>query len=77
MICMAAIARAPTFSATASSRSTLRTGKRLWHFQVVHHDLWDYDPTTAPKLLTVKHNGKMVDIVAQPTKFGLSTYSTA
>jgi len=47
-----------------------RTGKRLWHFQVVHHDLWDYDPTTAPKLLTVRHNGKMVDIVAQPTKFG-------
>ncbi len=49
----------------------LRTGKRLWHYQVVHHDLWDYDPTTAPKLLTVKHDGKMVDIVAQPTKFGL------
>ena len=47
-----------------------RTGKRLWHFQMVHHDLWDYDPTTAPKLLTVRHDGKMVDIVAQPTKFG-------
>jgi len=49
----------------------LRTGKRLWHYQLVHHDLWDYDPTTAPKLLTVKHDGRMVDIVAQPTKFGL------
>jgi quinoprotein glucose dehydrogenase len=49
----------------------LRTGKRLWHYQLVHHDLWDYDPTTAPKLMTVKHNGKPVDIVAQPTKFGL------
>ena len=48
-----------------------RTGKRLWHFQTVHHDLWDYDLTTAPKLLTVRHNGKPVDIVAQPTKFGL------
>ena len=48
----------------------LRTGKRLWHFQFVHHDLWDYDPVTAPKLLTVQHNGKPVDIVAQPTKFG-------
>ena len=47
-----------------------RTGKRLWHFQLVHHDLWDYDPTAAPKLLTVRHNGKPVDIVAQPTKFG-------
>jgi len=48
-----------------------RTGKRLWHFQTVHHDLWDYDLTTAPKLLTVRRNGKLVDIVAQPTKFGL------
>ena len=48
----------------------LRTGKRLWHFQTVHHDLWDYDPTTAPKLLTVRHDGKMVDIVAQATKSG-------
>src|SRR5688500_15783613 len=48
-----------------------RTGKRLWHFQLVHHDLWDYDLTTAPKLMTVRHNGKMVDIVAQATKFGM------
>ena len=47
-----------------------RTGKRLWHFQVVHHDLWDYDLTTSPKLLTVKHNGKSVDIVAQAGKTG-------
>ena len=49
----------------------LRTGKRLWHFQTIHHDIWDYDLTTAPKLLTVRHNGKPVDIVAQATKFGL------
>jgi quinoprotein glucose dehydrogenase len=48
-----------------------RTGKRMWHFQTVHHDLWDYDLATAPKLLTVRHNGKPVDIVAQATKFGL------
>ena len=48
-----------------------RTGKRLWHFQTVHHDLWDYDLTTAPKLMTVRHNGAAVDIVAQATKFGL------
>ena len=47
-----------------------RTGKRLWHFQVVHHDLWDYDLTTAPKLLTIRRGGKPIDIVAQPTKFG-------
>jgi quinoprotein glucose dehydrogenase len=48
-----------------------RTGKRLWHFQTVHHDLWDYDLVTGPKLLTVRHNGKPIDIVAQATKFGL------
>jgi quinoprotein glucose dehydrogenase len=47
-----------------------RTGQRLWHFQAVRHDLWDYDLTTAPKLLTVRHNGEMVDIVAQASKFG-------
>ncbi len=49
----------------------LRTGQRLWHFQTVHHDIWDYDLTTAPKLLTVRHNGRPVDVVAQATKFGL------
>jgi glucose dehydrogenase len=47
-----------------------RTGKRLWHFQLVHHDLWDYDLPTAPKLLTVKQGGKSIDAVAQPTKQG-------
>jgi quinoprotein glucose dehydrogenase len=47
-----------------------RTGKRLWYFQVVHHDLWDYDPAAAPKLLTVRHDGKKVDVVALATKFG-------
>jgi quinoprotein glucose dehydrogenase len=47
-----------------------RTGKRLWYFQIVHHDLWDYDPTAGPKLLTVTHDGKKVDVVAQATKFG-------
>ena len=47
-----------------------RTGKRLWHFQQVHHDLWDYDPTAAPQLLTVRHDGKTVDVVAQAGKTG-------
>jgi len=47
-----------------------RTGKRLWHFQMVHHDIWDYDNGTAPKLLTIQHDGKQVDIVAQVTKQG-------
>lgn len=48
----------------------VRTGKRLWHYQMVHHDIWDYDDSTAPKLLTVKHDGKMIDAVAQVSKQG-------
>jgi quinoprotein glucose dehydrogenase len=48
-----------------------RTGKRLWHYQTTHHDLWDYDNCNAPKLLTVRHNGKTVDIVTLATKTGL------
>jgi quinoprotein glucose dehydrogenase len=47
-----------------------RTGKRLWHFQAVHHDLWDYDLAAAPKLLTLRRGGKPVDVVVQPTKTG-------
>ena len=47
-----------------------RTGKRLWHYQVVHHDLWDYDVVSAPQLVTVRHEGKLVDAVAQATKQG-------
>ncbi len=47
-----------------------RTGKRLWHFQTVHHDLWDYDLPAGPKLLTIRHNGKNVDVVIQPSKQG-------
>jgi len=46
------------------------TGKVLWHFQYVHHDTWDRDPSSAPVLLTVKHDGKMIDAVAQTTKQG-------
>jgi quinoprotein glucose dehydrogenase len=47
-----------------------RTGTRKWHFQTVHHDLWDYDLAAAPKLLTVRHEGRTVDIVAQAGKTG-------
>lgn len=46
------------------------TGKRLWHFQLVHHDIWDRDPPAPPNLLTVNHNGKRIDAVAQITKQG-------
>jgi quinoprotein glucose dehydrogenase len=47
-----------------------RTGKYLWHFQIVHHDLWDYDLATAPKLVTVNQNGRVIDAVAAPGKTG-------
>ena len=47
-----------------------RTGKRLWHYQIVHHDVWDYDLPVAPKLLTIRHNGRRRDVVAQATKQG-------
>jgi glucose dehydrogenase len=47
-----------------------RTGKRLWHFQAIHHDLWDYDFPQAPKLLTIRHDGRNVDVVAQASKQG-------
>jgi quinoprotein glucose dehydrogenase len=47
-----------------------QTGKRIWHYQTVHHDLWDRDLPCPPNLITVKHNGKMIDAVAQATKDG-------
>ncbi|MEY2926410.1 MAG: hypothetical protein RL367_887 [Pseudomonadota bacterium] len=47
------------------------TGQRLWHFQGVHHDVWDRDFPTPPILLTVQHNGQKIDAVAQGTKQGL------
>jgi quinoprotein glucose dehydrogenase len=46
------------------------TGKRLWHFQEVHHDVWDRDLPTPPALVTVMHDGKKTDAVAQTTKTG-------
>lgn len=48
-----------------------KTGKRLWHFQLVHHDILDRDPPAPPNLVTVNHNGKQVDAVVQVTKQGL------
>jgi quinoprotein glucose dehydrogenase len=46
------------------------TGKRLWHFQTIHHDLWDYDLPNSPKLLTVRQNGRSIEVVAQASKHG-------
>ncbi len=46
------------------------TGKRIWHFQAVHHDLWDYDLPTPPVLGSLNKDGKKLDVVVQPTKMG-------
>jgi quinoprotein glucose dehydrogenase len=46
------------------------TGKKLWHFQATHHDLWDSDFAAPPILLTVNHNGRRVDAVAATNKYG-------
>jgi quinoprotein glucose dehydrogenase len=47
-----------------------RTGKRLWHFQTVHHDVWDLDNNSAPQLTTIRHNGRAIDVVAMASKTG-------
>lgn len=44
------------------------TGRRKWHFQVVHHDIWDYDLPAQPALMTLKMGGRTVDAVVQVTK---------
>ncbi len=46
------------------------TGKYIWHFQTVHHDLWDYDLPAPPNLVTLERDGKKVDAVAQTSKVG-------
>jgi quinoprotein glucose dehydrogenase len=46
------------------------TGKYLWHFQTVHHDLWDRDLPANPNLITINRDGKKIDVVAQITKHG-------
>ena len=46
------------------------TGKRKWHYQTVHHDIWDRDLPTAPALVTITKEGKKIEAIAQPTKSG-------
>jgi quinoprotein glucose dehydrogenase len=46
------------------------TGKRLWHFQAVRHDIWDRDFPSPPSLVTVRHGGRRIDAVAQTSKQG-------
>lgn len=48
-----------------------RTGRRVWHHQIVHHGLWDYDLPSPPNLMTVTHGGLRKDIVVVPTKQGM------
>jgi glucose dehydrogenase len=47
------------------------TDKLLWHYQMVHHDVWDYDLSAQPNLVTVLRNGRRLPAVAQITKMGL------
>lgn len=47
-----------------------KTGKRIWHFQTTHHDLWDRDNGSPPNLVTIKRDGKDIDAVALVTKMG-------
>lgn len=47
-----------------------KTGKRVWHYQTVHHGLWDYDLPAAPVLCDIKVNGKQIKAVAQISKTG-------
>lgn len=46
------------------------TGDYIWHYQTVHHDIWDYDLPTAPNLVTIRKDGKEIDAIAQPSKIG-------
>ena len=48
------------------------TGERVWHFQMVHHDIWNYDTPNAPKVLDVEVDGETVPIVVQTTKQGFA-----
>ena len=48
------------------------TGQRKWHYQIVHHGLWDYDPASPPNLVTITVDGRRVDAVVQLTKQGFA-----
>ena len=55
----------------------LRTGERIWHFQTVHHDVWDWDLPCAPILADIVVDGRPIKAVAQPTKQGFVFVSTS
>ncbi len=60
----------PLASSQRSTTRTGKTGKRKWHYQLVHHGIWDHDIPCAPILFDATINGKTVKAVAQPTKQG-------
>jgi quinate dehydrogenase (quinone) len=47
-----------------------RTGRRLWHFQTVHHDIWDLDNNAAPQLISIRRDSRTIDAVAMASKTG-------
>jgi len=47
-----------------------RSGRRLWHFQEIHHDIWDLDVSSPPALATITHDGRRIDVVIAVTKIG-------
>ena len=51
---------------------SVETGERVWHFQLVHHDLWDYDLPAAPNLVDITVDGNRIEAVAQVTKHGFT-----
>jgi quinoprotein glucose dehydrogenase len=62
----------PGSNSYADSVVALRgsTGQLVWHFQIVHHNIWDYDLPAQPSLITIRKNGRDIPAVAQPTKMG-------
>jgi glucose dehydrogenase len=63
--------RGPSLYANSLVALDAATGQRRWHFQVVHHDVWDYDPPAQPVLADVRRGGDTVPVVVQLTKMGL------
>jgi len=49
----------------------INTGKPKWHFQLIHHEIWDYDMSSPPLLMDINVNGKAIKAVANPTKMGM------
>lgn len=55
---------------TSTVALNVRSGRRIWHFQIVHHDIWDYDLPTPPVVMDFRIDGRLVKAVGQLTKMG-------